>query len=515
MVGKPQQRPLERLDTIRRCFEETEGKDRPLIAVWRELKENGTPTDEIYPETCSHVKTLKKNVATIECVAKYMAGIKANYCLKETDRPATLFHQNTRKFRSELAFKRVRTLISRLSAFYPTTAGTTFTFLAGKLTHNTVMHILLTIKVGGFKFTNLGRVAVGDEPFLYDGLLALFDLLLLRLATTAEETEQESIPVINPIALLCWYEGGKRSYKDTCKEFDLSGFNSATKEMCSEEHTSTIFRQICRRLKHIDAEREINNEVEHTENESGECVPNKSMKFILKNAQRLAKYIPREDKEIFTETFKGGVEDIKNMRLALRIVNGEVSHEDALAVSIDVVYRIVDILLYTRPKTKQKSESKEGVKRKRAVETDASESTSFDTSNAHHSQEAPAEENQDVSESQNLTTGGEWGGSDITEGMAVGAMLPTYLQLNQTVEFASPPSQFCRTIDQSQFISQFGPHNFPTETDFGGMDINDALSDESQLVFSGAWARPGPPTVVSQTYSNDGCMQANCLGGNT
>jgi hypothetical protein len=282
LVRKPQGRPLEILETIQGCFKKIREKEH-LMGFWRQLKDNGTPSSELHSETSSHIKTLKDNVATIKHVADYMVDLKDNYSLDKTANPAPSFRANTGRHRLGQAFKRTREVISRLSECYET-AIATFTFLEGEPSNNAIpSKSILTVEAGGLKLASLGRVAVNDEEFLYDGLVALIDLMLLRLASTTKETKEEFVPVINPVALLWWFEGEKSSYELTCEELRLPGFKSASKEIYSEETHTTIFRDIRKRLNstwEIDAE--------DTENDSRGHSPGKSKTFILENAQNIA-----------------------------------------------------------------------------------------------------------------------------------------------------------------------------------------------------------------------------------
>ncbi|KAG8424403.1 hypothetical protein J3458_001198 [Metarhizium acridum] len=222
---------------------------------------------------------------------------------------------------------------------------------------------MLTVQVGGLNFAPLGRVAVCDEGFLYAGLVALIDLILLRLVSTTEESVGDNIPAINPVALLWWFEGKKQGYEQTCEQLGLAGFKRVSKEIYSEERLSTIFCDIRKRLNlapEIDTEHVITGKDQVIEKDSDGCSSKSSEAFILKKAKRLAEFIPHKHIDIFAAAFDGGDEDEENMRFAVEIINGKASQDVISAASIDVVNMIVDILLYSPTKGVKTQEKPSG-----------------------------------------------------------------------------------------------------------------------------------------------------------
>ncbi|KID94388.1 hypothetical protein MAJ_09665, partial [Metarhizium majus ARSEF 297] len=234
-------------------------------------------------------------------------------------------------------------------------------------------------------------------------------------------------------AFQSWYGGEKYRYKDLCENFALPIFKDAPNKIYFEAPTETILRAIRSRLQHItgcDSGHEADTGVENTENGTKDHCPDESKNFILNNAQRLTKHISCEDRELFIAASHGTNKEQENMRLAMRIVNGEALQSEASAASIDVVYMIVDFLLHSVRQKKRQSEPRKSMKRKRALENEADRDTTLSLSETQHgppnsspgsldpnllgdnttdqaSLHIPPEENQIVSESHNMTRVGE------------------------------------------------------------------------------------------------------------
>ncbi|KAG8424404.1 hypothetical protein J3458_001199 [Metarhizium acridum] len=138
LVRKPQGRPLETLETIRRCFNKAE-EGAILMDFWRQLKEEDTPTSELRPKTSSHIESVWRNVSTIEHVAVYMADLTDNYSPNETGNPAPTVQAERRWHRRAHALEKTRKVVSRLAECCDT-AVTIFTFLEGKLSDSAVLY---------------------------------------------------------------------------------------------------------------------------------------------------------------------------------------------------------------------------------------------------------------------------------------------------------------------------------------------------------------------------------------
>lgn len=372
---------------------------------------------------------------------------------------------------------------------------------------------MLTIQVGGFGFTNLGCTGKCDETFLHDGIIALIDLVLRRLAAKNTETGEETIPLLNPVAFQWWYERENCSYEDMCQRFDLLAFSSASPEMCIEKPVTTILNKIRQRsqsLTRLDAEDKTNSAIEHTSPITEADCSDKSKNLLLQIAPRLAKYMTPRNKDTYVDSFKGDDEEQENMRLALRILKGEALNDELLSTSLDVVYAIVDILLYSPPMVQRRSQPDE---KRRRLEHEMDRDTRIDASEVQSSlqelplppallennaegQHVPPEMDQIISENQGRIGLGEWTGCNFTGGMDYDFLL------NQAFGSAGTSNHFGSIVDPSQFDSQFVQSTYPEGADFGGMDASDGLQLFSWQVFpNDDWS--GSADVASGGFFHD------------
>ncbi|KAG8412994.1 hypothetical protein J3458_013417 [Metarhizium acridum] len=475
LVSKPKGSLRQRLATVRRCFRSTIEKGPSCQSItlrdmWELLQEQDVSVGDVYFKTRSHIEKLENDVGSTSNVATYIAGVREFYGLDKMDSPPPKVRELRGRQRLELAFDRIMSFIKTLTAYYEGDVD----------------------------------IAIGIFTFLE---------VLRRLAAKNTETGEETIPLLNPVAFQWWYERENCSYEDMCQRFDLLAFSSASPEMCIEKPVTTILNKIRQRsqsLTRLDAEDETNSAIEHTSPTTEADCADKSKNLLLQIAPRLAKYMTPRNKDTYVDRFKGDDEEQENMRLALRILKGEALNDELLSTSLDVVYAIVDILLYSPTMVQRRSQPDE---KRRRLEHEMDRDTRIDASEVQSSlqelplppallennaedQHVPPEMDQIISENQGRIGLGEWTGCNFTGGMDYDFLL------NQAFGSAGTSNHFGSIVDPSQFDSQFVQSTYPEGADFGGMDASDGLQLFSWQVFpNNDWS--GSADVASGGFFHD------------
>ncbi|KAK2595188.1 hypothetical protein QQS21_007093 [Conoideocrella luteorostrata] len=479
---------IKRLQSFRRCFGMA-ASNRSLNHFWQQLKDQKTPIDDVYPATYSYLRDLRTDLKTMANLSKYLTGLKQYRILNNEDRPAARLNRSLDRLSQGLDC--VVNVISQLSKYYGDAAMSIFTFL----------------EVGRCAYASLGSVRVEDKEFLLKGLIALFDLTLRRsISTAALENSERTIPGLNPVAFLSWYEEEEECiFEATCAKFDLLGFKtSPTKKFYFETPISTIFSNIRDHVKRIaesGAENEINNDIDRTD--SNHKFFDESKNFILEKASRLAEYISQEAWEKLERASSGSIDKQNDERLALRIMKHETSPEETAAASMTVVYIIVDALLFNKI-ARPKPTSRKVQKRKLTTETETNESTSPDDSSAqlftedlslwsdqqdysanHHGLPySSSGECQTISRDHNRTITETCVGT--LQGMDAGAILPSFPHHDLNIDSGMAPNQIDHNVEKSQ---SDGLLYFPSDhmggPDLGGMDASDGLLQIDQRLFHG------------------------------